>query len=307
MNVVGGGGRSLPLGRVTRPTKHLTDAHGEPRPTNETSRVEVLGSFLAEFHEFSLLHTAVVNLVQRGKFSSNTELEAMTVLALDGAQRAGELAAKIGLTAGGTTNLLDRLEAAGLIRRSRPTEGDRRSVVIELTPDGSDLVDRTAETYLLTFSLASRLVDHWRDTFARLGFDVGASFIQDASPHQMLQQVRKMARVGVEMHALQANEGVFGSEDPSPSATFSVLWMAQKDGAIRPRDIARAEHLSPAGTTELLDRLEAARLIERSRSTGADGRGVDITVTEHGRQRLEKAIVVVEPAIQRFTQLLFPT
>lgn len=292
---------------MNRPATDRSDARGESRPAKEAWRVEELGSFLAEFHEFSLRHTAVIDLVQRGRFSSNTELEALSVLALDGPQRPGELAAEIGLTAGGTTNLLDRLQAAGFIRRSRPTSGDRRTVIIELTPDGSDLVDRTAEAYLLTFSLASRLVDHWHNTFVHLGFDIGASFIDDASPHQMLHQVRKMARVGAEMHALQANEGVFGSDDPSPSATFSVLWTAQREGAIRPRDIARAEHLSPAGTTELLDRLEAAGLIERSRGSGADGRGVDITVTELGRQRLEKAIVVVEPSIQRFAQLLFPT
>ena len=47
----------------------------------------------------------------------------------------GELSAELELSSGAMTNRLDRLERAGLVRRLRDPD-DRRSVRIQLTPDG---------------------------------------------------------------------------------------------------------------------------------------------------------------------------
>jgi DNA-binding MarR family transcriptional regulator len=52
-----------------------------------------------------------------------------------GAVRGGELAEAIGLTSAGVTDLADRLEARGLVRRLRDPD-DRRAVRIELTEAG---------------------------------------------------------------------------------------------------------------------------------------------------------------------------
>ena len=51
------------------------------------------------------------------------------------------------LTASGTTKRLDRLERAGLIVRA-PDPGDRRGILISLTPSGRELVDATTEAHL---------------------------------------------------------------------------------------------------------------------------------------------------------------
>jgi DNA-binding MarR family transcriptional regulator len=45
------------------------------------------------------------------------------------------------LTSGAMTNRLDRLEESGLVKR-RPDPGDRRGILIQLTPKGKDLVDK---------------------------------------------------------------------------------------------------------------------------------------------------------------------
>jgi len=56
--------------------------------------------------------------------------------------RPTDLAASLMLTSSGTTKRLDRLEQAGLITR-QPDPGDRRGLLIELTPAGRRLVDAT--------------------------------------------------------------------------------------------------------------------------------------------------------------------
>jgi DNA-binding MarR family transcriptional regulator len=55
--------------------------------------------------------------------------------------KANELARALVLSTGGTSNVVNRLEAVGLVRReSHP--GDGRSTLIGLTPDGIELAER---------------------------------------------------------------------------------------------------------------------------------------------------------------------
>jgi DNA-binding Lrp family transcriptional regulator len=67
-----------------------------------------------------------------------TEWYALSVLDLAGRLTAGELAAKVGLTTGAATRLIDRLERAGHVRRVADPD-DRRRVVVEVaTPPDID-------------------------------------------------------------------------------------------------------------------------------------------------------------------------
>jgi DNA-binding MarR family transcriptional regulator len=59
-----------------------------------------------------------------------TDLYALNVLDLAGPMTPGELGARTGLTTGPTTRLVDRLEAAGYVRRAADP-GDRRKVIVE--------------------------------------------------------------------------------------------------------------------------------------------------------------------------------
>jgi DNA-binding MarR family transcriptional regulator len=51
------------------------------------------------------------------------------------------------LSSGGTTKRLDRLAAAGLVER-RPDPGDRRGVLVRLTPRGTEVIDKAIGTHL---------------------------------------------------------------------------------------------------------------------------------------------------------------
>ena len=64
---------------------------------------------------------------------NSTDLECLDLLDLAGATTAGHLAAHTGLTTGAMTAVIDRLERAGFVRRTRDPQ-DRRVVLVEATP-----------------------------------------------------------------------------------------------------------------------------------------------------------------------------
>jgi MarR family transcriptional regulator, organic hydroperoxide resistance regulator len=65
--------------------------------------------------------------------------EPMSLIASRDTCRVYELATELGISSGGASKLVDRLEARGHCRR-HPNPGDRRSSLLELTPAGSALL-----------------------------------------------------------------------------------------------------------------------------------------------------------------------
>jgi DNA-binding MarR family transcriptional regulator len=64
---------------------------------------------------------------------SRTDMRCLDLLGRLGPMTAGRLADESGLSTGAVTFLLDRLEAAGMVKRRRDTD-DRRRVWVELVP-----------------------------------------------------------------------------------------------------------------------------------------------------------------------------
>ena len=62
-----------------------------------------------------------------------TDMQCINVLDLMGPSTPGELARSTGLTTGGVTVMLDRLEKSGYVKRV-PNPRDRRSVLVRLNP-----------------------------------------------------------------------------------------------------------------------------------------------------------------------------
>jgi DNA-binding MarR family transcriptional regulator len=84
----------------------------------------------------------------------------------------GFLAARAELSSGAMTNRLDRLEERHLIRRL-PNPDDRRGVVVELTPDGLELVLRALATTaqresVIASALSDREKEQLNDLLRRL-------------------------------------------------------------------------------------------------------------------------------------------
>ncbi len=99
---------------------------------------------------------------------SLADLHAVRVLELIGAAPVSRLAAELGLHRSTATNLVDRLEHAGLVERE-PSRDDRRVTLVRPTPAGIEALETFAT--VRTSDLARRLEaldDEERATFTTL-------------------------------------------------------------------------------------------------------------------------------------------
>jgi DNA-binding MarR family transcriptional regulator len=75
-----------------------------------------------------------------------SRFEPMQVIARRPSCRVYDIAEELSITVGGTSKLVDRIEAAGhCVRRANP--GDRRSSIIELTTAGRRVVAKAAKVF----------------------------------------------------------------------------------------------------------------------------------------------------------------
>ncbi|RFU42816.1 MarR family transcriptional regulator [Actinomadura logoneensis] len=82
------------------------------------------------------MYTVLLHHATAAKAGLNvTDAQCVNALVLDGPQTPGELARLMGITTGGAiTAVIDRLERAGYVRRSRDPR-DRRRVIVEPVPE----------------------------------------------------------------------------------------------------------------------------------------------------------------------------
>jgi DNA-binding MarR family transcriptional regulator len=81
---------------------------------------------------------------------------------------AGDLVRQTMVTTGAITNRIDRLEERGLVER-RSAAGDRRKVLVRLTPAGLQLVDEVVDTHMATErEILSVLSPRQQEEMARL-------------------------------------------------------------------------------------------------------------------------------------------
>ncbi len=101
----------------------------------------LLGTFGTEVRQAVLQAGADDDLVR------NLPMVVLCELDERGSARPADLMRASGLSSGGMTKLLDRLEERGLVARQHGTvDRDRRATVVSITPDGVGLVDRFAES-----------------------------------------------------------------------------------------------------------------------------------------------------------------
>ena len=102
------------------------------------------------FHQLVRFETELWNAVDarlRADFDLPlTRLEPMQIIARHPSCRVNDIAEELSITIGGTSKLVDRIEAAGYcIRRANPDDG--RSSVIELTAAGRRLLSKAIKAF----------------------------------------------------------------------------------------------------------------------------------------------------------------
>ena len=75
-----------------------------------------------------------------------THFEPMSVIDRVPGCRVYDIARELGITTGGTSKLVDRIEASGYCRRL-PNPADRRSSLLELTPEGRRMLTEAAVAF----------------------------------------------------------------------------------------------------------------------------------------------------------------
>ncbi len=92
-----------------------------------------LASLVVEMRKF-IAAAIFFNQTVAERFQLNlTDTQCLNILDLTGSATPGQLAAQTGLTTGGVTVVLDRLEKAGFVKRE-PNPNDRRSLIIRPVP-----------------------------------------------------------------------------------------------------------------------------------------------------------------------------
>lgn len=214
----------------------------------------------------------------------NPEVRVCVTLHREGAQRPRDLQEASGLTSGGLTKLLDRLEVAGVVQRgARGGRGDGRAVEIRLTPVG-----RRSVTRLL------QVLDDAHDDCRPMAKEI-VQLVEacGGGPSATLEPcgelITCMARLGTML--VESAVGEPGSTTSIEYPSLLVLCHAELERGCRPGGLMELLDLSSGGVTKLLDRVEAEGLVRRDYgAVDTDRRAVVVTVTPHGRRLMGHAL-----------------
>ena len=127
--------------------------------------IKHLSKLIVEFYEkLSSWEESVV----RDSGLTTAQAHAIEIVGHSGSIKMKDLAQKIGVTTGTLTVGVDRLEKKGLMKR-RPHETDRRSFLIELTPEGRLCFEEHHEFHIkMTQDIVSELTPEEQEIFGRL-------------------------------------------------------------------------------------------------------------------------------------------
>lgn len=251
---------------------------------------------------------AILEVVDEPMIANNLPVPVLVWLYLDGPMRPTTVARLTGLTSGGVSGLLERMESAGLVTRSfGQVPEDRRGIVIQLTDKGlrnllliADRIDAVVEAFLHDMEdVIERRVPRraTRAEASRIGPDGDgtAATGEPAAPlpdaelrrhtRENLSVILRLAEFGEELtRRVQAR-----TPDPlyTRNATALTMHGLATHGSLRPSEIATITGLTSGGVSGLLERMEAAGLVTREFGlVPGDRRGVVVRLTEAGLQAL---------------------
>jgi DNA-binding MarR family transcriptional regulator len=112
----------------------------KPPFSSRLSRPQLLKALDEACRKVGALSVLISDLVAARVGLNSTDLECLDLLLLSGSTTAGRVASHTGLTTGATTAVIDRLEAAGFVKRRRDGR-DRRVVLIDVVQERTALIE----------------------------------------------------------------------------------------------------------------------------------------------------------------------
>ena len=112
------------------------------RPDTVDPDAELIDAFVVASR--ALVGIVARSLAGAGQDVTLPQYRALVILSTQGPQRITDLAGHLGVTASTASRMIDRLVRKRLVRR-RQAKDDRRSLRIDLTESGRDVVDETYE------------------------------------------------------------------------------------------------------------------------------------------------------------------
>ncbi len=195
---------------------------------------------------------------------------------------------------------LSRLRAAGLVER-RADERDGRRAVLALTPSGGLRLARFELAFADFLDAGSAVV---KEILLLLGAEPEPA--AEPGPRPPIRElVTRLAAVGAgiagDIAPVAARYGIREKVD-----RYAVVYLAQHER--RPTQLAEHLHLTPAGTTSLVDRLEGWGLAERrSGVLASDRRAVLVRLTPRGRRAADDLVALLRPHRDRLVEAFEPT
>lgn len=118
----------------------IQDEWRRERPDVDVAPQGIIG----RLHRLAAALTAELEAVYASHGLAEIDFDLLCTLRRAGepyARRPAELARSTMITTGGISKRLDRLEAAGLVTRTRPEDGDGRATQVQLTSEGQRRID----------------------------------------------------------------------------------------------------------------------------------------------------------------------
>ena len=240
------------------------------------------------------METAMGTGVQRhGRPWSLDTPQLGVLISLDvfGPQQPGSIAALLGLTSGGVSKLIDRLERHQLVQRSfGAVPDDRRAVLVELTDLGRDaivafdaVVRGLAEGLLdavapLLPAPADAPTPGPADERRTVGAEPAPGAPTITGP-VLASLFRFVALLDAPIWLVAGDLEVLHPSDPRG---LLVLYRIDRRGPLRSGDVPELVGRSRAAAARLVTTLEASHLLARA-ADATDGRGVRLELTPVGR------------------------
>lgn len=256
---------------------------------------------LVLLQRYSLELDEVAASILGGDPTSALDLQILlTIARVDGGASPSMLVERLGMPRSTLARSISRLRRAALVERRADTVDGRRAL-LAASASGQARVLRFEQALADFLADGAAVV---KEVMLLLGRDPESAHRPPVDPgvREVADRINLTGALYVrDVREALASYGVVETVD-----RYAVVYLALRDG--RPSGLAEHLNLTPAGTTSLLDRLEAQGLVvRRSGELASDRRAVLVRLTPRGRRAVDRVLDVFVQHQARLLDALEPS